>query len=106
MRKIQPKLREEIAADPYYKFCAVNDSRCDCRITWEHAFIYAGKQINEKWAIIPLCVYHHLGAGMVKEKNQYIALKRATPEELGKYPLKDWIQLCKYLSSKYEMSPL
>lgn len=102
MRPIPPKLREEMASDPYYKFCARrHEGTCSGRITWEHALIYAGKQINEKWAIIPLCVYHHLGEGLNKELNVYIALERATPEEFAKYPRKDWSQIFRYLSAKY-----
>ena len=76
--------------DPYYKKCARTDDDCSGRITWEHAFIYAGKQINERWAIIPLCVYHHLWEGMDKRKNEAIALARATEEDLAKYPRKNW----------------
>jgi hypothetical protein len=73
------------------KYCLTHKlDLCSCFSEWEHAFIYAGKQINEKWAIIPLCVYHHLGEGLVKNENQRIALERATPEDLAKYPNFDW----------------
>jgi hypothetical protein len=91
MRPIPPKLKAELAADPYYKICARwKEGGCEGRITWEHAFTYAGKQINERWAIIPLCWHHHLGPGLNKAKNQQIALARATPEDLAKYPKVDW----------------
>jgi hypothetical protein len=79
-----------MADDPYYQKCARAGSECEGRITWEHAWIYAGKQINEKWAIIPLCVFHHLGKGLDKKWNQACALNRATEEDLSKYPKKDW----------------
>src|SRR3990167_289062 len=94
MKPIPPKLRKEIAADPYYQTCARADYECQGRITWEHAFVYAGSQINEKWAIIPLCEHHHLGAGLNKIVNQAIAAKRATKEERANYPLINW----KYLT--------
>ena len=90
MRPIPPKLREQMANDPYYKKCARSSLECKGRITWEHAWIYGGKQINEVWAIIPLCVYHHLEEGLNKHENQKIALQRATKEDLDKYPKKDW----------------
>lgn len=93
MRPIPPKLRQEMADDIYYKTCARADEDCEGRITWEHAFIYAGKQINEKWAIIPLCVYHHLGDGLDKRKNEAIALARATLGDVMKYPRKNWAQM-------------
>ena len=101
MRKIPEGMKEQILADEYYQKCARKNNECAGRITWEHSFIYAGKQINEVWAIIPLCVYHHLGAGLEKEINQLIALKRATDIDLQKYPRKDWQQLYRYLSNKY-----
>jgi hypothetical protein len=32
---------------------------CEGRLQWHHAFTYAGKRVNELWAIIPLCEEHH-----------------------------------------------
>lgn len=100
MRKIPPALREQMANDPYYKVCARKNSDCDGRITWEHAWIYAGRQINEVWSIIPLCVYHHLGDGLDKDKNQRISLQCATDEDLAKYPRKNWEQIKVWLKLK------
>lgn len=99
MTPIPPKLREEMSNDPYYKVCARKNGECSGRITWEHAWIYAGKQIQEKWAIIPLCWFHHLGEGLNKRINQLISLLRATPEDLAKYPKKDWVYEKKLLTS-------
>lgn len=90
MNNIPPKLRERMSENPYYKFCARANSDCEGRITWEHAWIYASKQIQEEWAIIPLCVRHHLGDLLDKKENQRISLRRATLEDLLKYPKKDW----------------
>lgn len=98
---IPAKLREEMANDPYYKSCARKGSDCSGRITWEHSFIYKN-QIQERWAIIPLCWYHHLGDGLNKELNQYLALKRADIEDLCKrMPRKDWKQIYSFLNKKY-----
>lgn len=89
MSKIPAKLLKEILADPYYKVCARKpDGGCAGRITFEHAIIYAGRQLQEKWAIIPLCTFHHAvnehqdGGNLVKDKNVWIALNRATDSEL------------------------
>lgn len=90
MRPIPKKLKSELANEPYYKKCARASEQCQGRITWEHALIYAGKQVNERWAIIPLCVYHHLGVGLNKRENIKIALSRATKEDLSKYPKQSW----------------
>ena len=86
MSKIPKELLEEILADPYYQVCARKSSECGGRLTFEHAIIYAGKQVQEKWAIIPLCWHHHLGEGLKKNINQAIAYSRATDEDLEQYP--------------------
>lgn len=104
MTTIPPKVKAEILADPYYKTCARSDEgECQGRVTWEHAWIYAGKQVQEKWAIIPLCVFHHLGEGLDKGLNQFIALCRSDMYHLIKtMPKKDWKREFTYLSSLYE----
>ncbi len=78
------------------------DHICEGRSTMEHAFIYRGKQIPDKWAVIRLCEWAHLGPGLDKRKNEYIALKHAKPADLKIYPKKDWKQLKYYLNKKYE----
>ncbi len=95
MRKIPEKLRNEMAADPYYKVCArwrhLKDHVCMANprtgqlIEWEHALIFAGKQINEVWAIVPICWWAHSGPGLKKQINVWLALNRAKDEELLEY---------------------
>lgn len=91
MSRIPKKLLAELLQDPFYKTCARKGKDCDGRITFEHALIFAGKQIQERFAIIPLCTYHHAvneyqdGGDLNKKMNVWIALSRATPEELEKY---------------------
>lgn len=89
MRKINKTLKNKIASDKYYQKCSrLCDGNCQGKITWEHAIIFAGRQLNEKWAIIPLCEYHHAvnqyqdGGDLNKEINVCIALNRATDREL------------------------
>lgn len=86
MKPIPKKLRDEMAAEYYYHHCCRRDEHCSGRVTWEHCFTYAGRQVQERWAIIPLCEYHHLGSGLNKRINREIAISRATPEDLAKYP--------------------
>lgn len=95
MTKIPTKVRKSIDADPRYRECALKGIPghvCGGRITMEHALIYAGKQIQEKWAIVPVCA-----AGqevdafqdahtMNKEMNVWVALNQATTEQLEAYP--------------------
>lgn len=94
---------------PFYRLCVLRDEH-ECanengepvfRLTWEHAMIHASRKVQEIWAIIPLCPWSHLGAGLDKEKNQWIALSRATDAELEKYPRTDWFKKRGYLVEKY-----
>ena len=112
MRTMPMKLRRECENDPAYSRCArqeaLHDHICQPRpsdgqlIEWEHAIIFAGKQVNEKWAIVPLCWYVHSGPGLVKEINVWLALNQAKDSELDavskvlKYVLKR-----KKLNQKY-----
>jgi hypothetical protein len=102
MHPIPEKLKRILGNDPYYRMCArMGDGKCAGRITWEHVIIYAGRQVQEFWAIIPLCEYHHgVGTyqntgGLDKQINIFIALSRATEEDLKKYPKEDWEQMKK-----------
>lgn len=107
MRAIPKKLLHEMLDDPYYSVCARHDPECDGRITLEHAIIVAGRQLNERWAIIPLCAWHHAvdqyqdGPGLNKDINRLIALSRATTEELLAYPRSNFIRERDYLLAKY-----
>lgn len=64
------------------------EGNCEGRLTKEHAIIFAGKQLQKEWAILDICEFHH-GVNnfqdrgdMRKEKHVWIALNRATDEEL------------------------
>jgi hypothetical protein len=106
---IPKKLLNEILEDEYYKKCVrYKEGTCKGRVTFEHTEIYAGNQIQEKWAIIPLCAYHHAvnefqdKGDLKKELGQAIALSRATDEELKKYSkATDYIKRRDYLKNKY-----
>lgn len=107
MRKIPEPIKRELEAEP--NLCARrHDSPCGGRITWEHAIIFAGKQLNEVWAIIKLCERHHGVNGyqdrgeLNKERNIQIALNRATDDELRAISKStDYIALRDRLNKKY-----
>jgi len=63
------------------KKCIYSD--CPGKPEWEHAFTYQ-KQINEAWAIVPACAYHHRGKGLDKDYNRYRAIIRADIIDLQK----------------------
>lgn len=85
----------------------LHDHECKGRITREHAVYYAGKKIDEAWAIVLLCAWAHEvdqfqdGGGMVKEIGEWIAINRMTKEDEARFPRKDWKQRRKYLNGKY-----
>lgn len=83
--------RERISNDPFFKKCCRPDKEnCSGRITVEHAIMYAGKRINDYWALLPLCWEHHLGQKLDKAWNIKTAMARATEEDRKKYPRLKW----------------
>jgi hypothetical protein len=101
LNPIPLKLRKEIAEDPYMKKC------CLCgnpKVQWNHAIIYKGRQLNEKWAIVPACEDHHDHKNREYiERLQLIALNRASIEQLQAISKAfDFIQRRDYLRGKYK----
>lgn len=110
MTPIPQKVRKQIAADPSYRACklaGLHGHVCGGRITMEHALINAGRQIQEKWAIVSVCA-----AGqevdefqdahtMNKELNVWVALNQATESELMAYPKTDYLGMREKLNKKY-----
>lgn len=99
MNNMPKKLRKELAADPFYATCAragLFDGnspshgyhRCEGRITWDHSVTFAGRQVQARWAITPLCARAHSvdafqdGGDLNKKINLWIALNRASDEAL------------------------
>lgn len=91
MNNVPPRLRKQLAADPEYARCALAghpDHECGGRVTWEHAIIVAGKQVQERWAIVPVCAAgqevddYQDAHTMDKDMNKWVALNRATDDEL------------------------
>ena len=101
MRKIPTKLREDMANDPFYERCCIT-GRKDEKIDWHHNLIFAGRQINEKWCILPLITSVHERIIAYKEKCNWIMLNRGTDEQLKKYSkLINYIELRDKLNKKY-----
>jgi len=103
MHKTPKHIFEEIVRErpECERSALLRDHVCSGRSTMEHAWIYGGRQIPDKWAVIRLCAWAHLGPGLNKEINHWISLRHATDEDLKKYPRKDWAQERRYLNAKY-----
>jgi len=84
MRPIPIKLRNELASNDFYDKC------CVCKyigVQWHHNLIHSGRQVNARFAIMPLCVPCHEQARNkeFREKLNWIMWNRATDEEIISY---------------------
>jgi hypothetical protein len=50
MRPIPKKLRKEMEEDPFMQKCCLAGKT---NPQWHHAIIFKGRQLNERWAIVP-----------------------------------------------------
>jgi len=103
MAPIPAKIKRLLSYDPFMKQCIYEG--CAGIPEWDHAFTYAGNQIQEVWAIVPACEYHHRGPGFNKRYNQFRALQRATSDDLAKYPRSNWLGLMQHLQSEFKNGP-
>ena len=84
MRKIPEELREEMANDPFYKVCCIT-GRSDEKIEWHHNLIFGGKQVNEKFCILPLLKSVHDNIVKYKEQCDWIMWNRASEEQIRRF---------------------
>lgn len=87
MNNVPQKLRKQWSTEDTSgkkRICMrASEGNCAGRLTKEHALYYAGKQIQEDWAILDICEFHHAvgpyqgGGDLQKEKHTWIALSRA-----------------------------
>ena len=85
-KPIPPKMREELSYDPFMsKCCLYRHHLCSGRIQWHHHLKFAGKRINEKWCILPVCELAHKEEAKYKEVLDMKMVKRARYEELVPY---------------------
>jgi hypothetical protein len=106
MHKTPKHIFEEIERERPYceRNYLLRDHLCQGRSTMEHVWIYAGKQMNEKFSIIRLCEWAHLGPGLNKRINEWISLHHATEEDLKKYPKKEWNAIKKHLDKLFNQT--
>lgn len=101
MRPLSKAVKKVISEDPFYRVCfRKHEGDCYGNVQMDHVFKYAGRQIDEAWAILPTCYRHHI-LKLDRPYSEYIALGRVTDEQLTKYPKKDWQTLRTYLNSIY-----
>ena len=111
MRRMTDQLKSKILSDPLaakcFRYLALRDHECEGRITLEHAILYAGRQVNEAWAVVPICAKAHSvdawqDTGILDKRiNEWIAINRMKKEDEVKYGRVDWQQKRRYLNGVY-----
>ena len=103
MNNMPPRLREEIAADPFYERCCITRAMArNTKVEWHHNFQFAGKQVQEKWCILPLAKAVHDKIERHKEECDWIMLNRADEATLRKYSrAEDLVAKRDRLNAKY-----
>src|SRR5574343_1267279 len=101
MRPIPQTLKNNMANDPYYQKCCITGRRNE-KIDWHHNLIFGGKQVNEKFCILPLAKSIHDNIVKYKEICDWIMLNRATDDDILKYSKAvDYKQVKERLNKKY-----
>ena len=79
----------------------------DCsgtNIEWHHALQVRGRQLQEEYALIALCTFHHRGNGKNDELARYIAYRYATDADLRKLKRYEALRQEKsFLTKKFRM---
>lgn len=90
-----------MANDPFYKRCCITGSTSG-KIDWHHNLIFAGRQVNEKFCILPLSKEVHDNIHKYKEQCDWIMLNRASEHELSCFSKAiDYRRLKEFLNKKY-----
>ena len=84
MRKIPEKLKQEMVADDFYKQSCLSGKKAE-RIEWHHNLIFAGRQQNVKWAILPLTQEEHRDIVKHRQRCDWIMINRANLRQLIEY---------------------
>lgn len=91
MNKIPKTLNEAMNDDPFYRHCCLRKfggcggtSFSGRSIERHHALIFAGRQVQALFCILPACPDHHSIANRkdIKEKFDWVLLNRATDAEI------------------------
>lgn len=103
MRPIPLRIRKQLDELEFMKKCIWCGTQQN--IEREHSLIYSGRQINEVYAIQPLCRDCHRGySGTIKREikdySEFIAIVRGLPDLQRDYPRVDWTQRKKELEYK------
>lgn len=106
MNNIPTSVKRKMALDPFYKTCCLTGERGSYGdpIQWHHNLIYAHKQVQEAFAILPIkkSLHELVSNSMVKDRLDWVMLNRASEAEIRKYSkVVDLSRRREYLNSVY-----
>ena len=105
MRAIPQKLKNELEQDAWYKRCCITGrTKIQEKIEWHHNFIFAGRQVNEKWCILPMAksIHDREKEQEIKTRLNWIMFNRADNETLKKYSKAiDLLEIKELLNKKF-----
>ena len=83
---IPANLREQLLGDPWMHASCLSGRQ---PVQWHHAIIWRGKKLQERFCIVPLTIEEHEIAREKKYARMIdeVVLKRATEQDLERYPI-------------------
>jgi hypothetical protein len=107
MNNVPQKLKNKWATEKPI-CCRKDEGNCAGKLTKDHTITFKGRQLQEDWAIVDVCEYHHavntyMDCGdLNREKHVWVALNRATNSELTAISKAiDYLQLRDRLNKTY-----
>lgn len=82
MRPIPKRLLAELLEDPYYKQCCISGGK---DVEFHHNLIFAGRQVNRRFCILPLSKGIHEQIVKYKEVCDWIMWNRSTYAERDEF---------------------
>lgn len=108
MRPISTTNKQIIDTDPFYRRCCLFDfSECSGRIEIHHNLMWKGRQSDEIWSLLPVCVRHHSMANdkAVRERLDFVMLNRVDNATLSPFcKAVNWIYRKEMLNKIYDNS--
>jgi len=102
MTPIPLSIRHELEGLERMERCARESLECSGRLEWHHAIQMGGRRLQEAWAILPACVYHHRLSGKNDEHFRHLAYQNISEEALSRYKTGAQMIVEKnYLKQKY-----
>ena len=96
MNHMPMRLRAELERDPFMSLCIHRHYNykviaCSGGVPeWHHVWRYAGRQIQERFAVVPVCCELHRNEQRDRDFIRWVSLNKASEEELARYPRIDW----------------